>query len=79
MRRQGLEAKERGNEHFRAGSFVEAIKEYQDAVKRDPKNPAYRNNLAAALQKVLGGSHVNEAQHMALTRGSPSALLFGLV
>lgn len=31
---------------------MEAIKEYQEAIKRDPTNSAYRNNLAAALQKV---------------------------
>lgn len=49
---QALEAKERGNDLFRAGSFKEAIGEYEEAIKRDPANAAYRNNLAAALQKV---------------------------
>lgn len=49
----GAEAKERGNEAFRAGNFPVAIKEYEDAVKRDPTNAAYYNNLAAALVKVM--------------------------
>ncbi len=49
----GAEAKERGNEAFRAGNFPEAIKQYEDAVKRDPTNAAYYNNLAAALVKVM--------------------------
>merc|ERR1712070_175390 len=49
---KGLEAKERGNTAFREGNFPDAIKEYEDAVKRDPTNAAYRNNLAAALLKI---------------------------
>lgn len=48
----GLEAKERGNAAYREGKFGDAVREYEDAVKRDPKNAAYRNNLAAALQKI---------------------------
>ena len=35
---KGVEAKERGNAAFRDGKFPEAIKEYEDAIKRDPKN-----------------------------------------
>ncbi|CAM9261495.1 unnamed protein product [Laminaria digitata] len=49
---KALEAKERGNEHFRAGQWALAIGEYEEAVKRDPTNAAYRNNLAAALTKI---------------------------
>eukprot|EP00904_Undaria_pinnatifida_P000933 jgi/Undpi1/10840/HiC_scaffold_3.g01367.m2 len=49
---KALEAKERGNEHFRAGQWALAIEEYEEAVKRDPTNAAYRNNLAAALTKI---------------------------
>jgi hypothetical protein len=29
-----------------------SLQEYEEATKRDPTNPAYRNNLAAALLKV---------------------------
>jgi stress-induced-phosphoprotein 1 len=47
-----LEAKERGNAAFREGKFGEAVHEYEEAVKRDPTSAPYRNNLAAALQKV---------------------------
>ena len=46
------EAKERGNDAFRAQDWATAIKEYEEAIKRDPKNPAYQNNLSATLCKV---------------------------
>jgi stress-induced-phosphoprotein 1 len=48
----GAAAKERGNAAFRDGNFPVAIQEYEEACKRDPKNAAYRNNLAAAYQKM---------------------------
>lgn len=46
------EAKERGNAAFREAKYGEAIKEYEEAVKRDPNSAPLRNNLAAALLKV---------------------------
>lgn len=49
---EGAAAKERGNAFFRSGKFPEAVEQYEDACKRDPSNPAYRNNLAAALSKI---------------------------
>ena len=49
---KAIEAKDRGNEAFRAGTWPEAVKEYKEAIKRDPQNPSYHNNLAAALAKV---------------------------
>lgn len=48
----GAEAKERGNTAFREGNFPLAIQEYEEACKRDPKNAAYHNNLAAAYLKM---------------------------
>lgn len=48
----GLEAKERGNTCFREGKFPDAIKEYEEAIKRDPTNAPFRNNLAAAYLKM---------------------------
>jgi len=57
----GLEAKERGNEFFRAGDFPSAIREYEEACKRDPTNAAYRNNLAAALSKLGDFNSAKEA------------------
>jgi stress-induced-phosphoprotein 1 len=50
---KGAEAKDRGNEHFRAGRWPEAIKEYEEAIKRDPTNAPYHNNRAAALAKLM--------------------------
>lgn len=47
------EAKQQGNEHFRAQDWAKAVQCYEDAVKRAPKNAPIRNNLAAALCKVM--------------------------
>jgi len=47
------EAKHRGNDFFREKQFPEAIKEYEDAVKRAPNDAAIRNNLSAALTKIM--------------------------
>ena len=49
---KGLEAKEQGNACFRDGDFPGAIKAYEEAVKRDPTNAPYHNNLAAAYLKM---------------------------
>jgi len=48
----GEAAKERGNKAFRDGDFPNAIKEYEEATKRDPTNAPYHNNLAAAYLKM---------------------------
>jgi stress-induced-phosphoprotein 1 len=47
------EHKQKGNDHFRAKEWGEAVKEYEEAVKRAPKNAAIRNNLSAALCKIM--------------------------
>jgi len=47
------EAKQRGNDSFRAKNWGEAVKDYEEAVKRAPKNAAIRNNLSAALCKIM--------------------------
>ena len=47
------ESKQRGNDFFRAQKWGDAVKEYEEAVKRAPSNAAIRNNLAAALCKVM--------------------------
>jgi len=47
------EAKQLGNTHFRAKEWSEAVPAYEEAVKRAPKNATIRNNLAAALCKVM--------------------------
>mmetsp|Transcript_5855 Transcript_5855/g.6538 ORF Transcript_5855/g.6538 Transcript_5855/m.6538 type:complete len:582 (-) Transcript_5855:318-2063(-) len=47
------EAKQIGNTHFRNKEYVKAVGAYEDAVKRAPKTAAIRNNLAAALCKIM--------------------------
>merc|ERR1712238_472924 len=47
------EAKQRGNNFFREKKFAESIAEYEDAVKRAPKVAPIRNNLSAALTKIM--------------------------
>ncbi|EQC31285.1 hypothetical protein SDRG_10888 [Saprolegnia diclina VS20] len=49
---KGLEAKELGNEHFKNGLFPKAVEAYTEAIKRDPTNPVYYANRAAALTKL---------------------------
>ncbi len=63
---KALDAKERGNDHFRAGQWKEAILEYEDAVKRDPYSAVYRNNLASALTKVADFNGAKAAVDKAL-------------
>mmetsp|Transcript_4902 Transcript_4902/g.12540 ORF Transcript_4902/g.12540 Transcript_4902/m.12540 type:complete len:580 (-) Transcript_4902:368-2107(-) len=46
------EAKERGNEKFKAGNFPGSIEDYTEAIKRDPTNPVYRGNRSAAYMKM---------------------------
>jgi len=47
------EAKQRGNDFFREKKFPEAIQEYEEAVKRAPNDAPIRNNLSAALTKIM--------------------------
>lgn len=59
------EAKQSGNENFRNKNWGDAVKDYEEAVKRAPTNAAIRNNLAAALCKVMDFSgakkHIEKA------------------
>ncbi|PVU88710.1 hypothetical protein BB559_005439 [Furculomyces boomerangus] len=47
------EARERGNEFFKTSKFPEAIKEYSEAIKRDPKDPRCYSNRAACYTKLM--------------------------
>lgn len=50
---KAAEAKERGNEAFKAGDFPRSVQEYTEAIKRDPDNAVYYNNRAAAKSKLM--------------------------
>merc|ERR1712050_84731 len=47
------DAKKQGNIHFRNKEWLQAVEAYEEAVKRAPKNATIRNNLAAALCKIM--------------------------
>ena len=50
------EHREKGNKLFRDGNFATAIKEYDEAIKRNPKNPAVYLNRGLSLMKILDHS-----------------------
>ena len=60
------EAKQRGNDLFRQQKWGEAVIEYEEAVKRNPKDAPIRNNLAAALCKIMdfnaAKAHIDEGK-----------------
>lgn len=45
--------KTKGNELFQAGSFPAAIKEFDEGIKRDPKNKAIYSNRCACYLKLM--------------------------
>lgn len=47
------EEKQKGNDFFRNKEWAKAVAAYEEAVKRAPKNAPIRNNLAAALCKIM--------------------------
>ncbi|KAJ2159388.1 Hsp90 cochaperone [Coemansia sp. RSA 552] len=50
---KATEARERGNELFKAAKFAEAQSEYSEAIKRNPKDPRNYSNRAACLTKLM--------------------------
>jgi tetratricopeptide (TPR) repeat protein len=47
------EAKQRGNELFKAGKFTESVVEYSEAIKRKPTDAVYYCNRATARTKIM--------------------------
>jgi len=47
------QARQEGNELFKAGKFVEAIAKYEEAMKRNPKDHVVYSNRAACYQKLM--------------------------
>lgn len=47
------EHKEKGNVFFKAGKFPDAVKEYSEAIKRDPSNKFLYQNRATAYSKLM--------------------------
>lgn len=44
--------KAKGNAHFKAGRYAEAIQEYEKATNVDPTVPAYWSNMSACYEKI---------------------------
>lgn len=47
------QARDRGNKLFQDGKFVDALTEYQEAVKRNPKDAKSFNNRATCYVKLM--------------------------
>ena len=47
------EARQEGNELFKAGKFPAAIEKYGEAMKRNPKSAVPYSNRAACYQKLM--------------------------
>lgn len=54
--------REKGNEFYKEGKFGEAVREYEEAVKRNPKDVRNFTNLSSCFIKLM---NFNEAKRYA--------------
>jgi len=58
------EHKDKGNEFFKAGDFVNALKEFEEALRRDPSNIAVYANRSATYTKLMDAARaLSDAEH----------------
>ena len=50
---KGEEANTKGNDYYKNHDWVNALKEYSDAIKRNPKNAKFYSNRAAVYIKLM--------------------------
>lgn len=48
-----LQHKEKGNEYFNKGEYAEALKQYEEAKRRNPKDAVLYNNSAICLIRMM--------------------------
>jgi stress-induced-phosphoprotein 1 len=51
------EANNKANELYKAGKYPEALLQYNESIKRNPKNPKYYSNRAAVYIKLMEFGH----------------------
>jgi stress-induced-phosphoprotein 1 len=60
------EANNRARDFFKDGKFPDALREYEDAIKRNPDDAKYWNNKATCLLKLVDFSGALKAADKAL-------------
>lgn len=60
------EHREKGNEYLKNGNVPEAIKEYSEAIKRNPKDAKLYSNRGAAYSKMMDYGRAMDDINMAL-------------
>ena len=71
-------ANQRGNILVRTGDIAAAVREYEDAIRLDPENPAYKENCAAACIE-LDMVHRAEELLAQVEPDHPSASVYNLL